>query len=87
MTTVREAFYTVCRELGMTTIFGNPGSTEETMLADFPADFRYGLALQEAPAVALADVLRQRGAGYSSTRTLRCDGCSAETKTRCVATW
>ena len=59
MTTVREAFYTVCRELGMTTIFGNPGSTEETMLTDFPADFRYVLALQEAPAVAMADAYAQ----------------------------
>lgn len=59
MTTVREAFYTLCRELGMTTIFGNPGSTEETMLTDFPSDFRYVLALQEAPAVAMADAYAQ----------------------------
>ncbi len=39
----------------MTTIFGNPGSTEEPFLADFPDDFRYVLALQEASAVAMAD--------------------------------
>ena len=31
----------------MTTIFGNPGSTELPMLADFPDDFRYVLGLQE----------------------------------------
>ncbi len=60
MTTVREAFYEVARRLGMTTIFGNPGSTEETLLKDFPADFRYVLALQEAPAVAMADGYAQR---------------------------
>ncbi len=39
----------------MTTIFGNPGSTELPMLADFPSDFRYVLGLQEAVAVGMAD--------------------------------
>jgi benzoylformate decarboxylase len=39
----------------MTTIFGNPGSTELPMLADFPSDFRYVLGLQEAVAVGIAD--------------------------------
>src|SRR5438046_3651285 len=39
----------------MTTIFGNPGSTELPMLADFPDDFRYVLGLQEAVAVGMAD--------------------------------
>src|SRR6201995_5253076 len=53
--TVREAFFEVARRLGLTTIFGNPGSTEETLLKDFPADFRYVLALQEACAVGMAD--------------------------------
>src|ERR1700759_3130039 len=53
--TVREAFWEVARRLGLTTIFGNPGSTEETLLKDFPADFRYVLALQEACAVGMAD--------------------------------
>lgn len=60
MVTVREAFFEVARGLRLTTIFGNPGSTEETMLRDFPADFRYVLALQEAPAVAMADGYSQR---------------------------
>lgn len=59
MMTVREAFYEVCRQLGLTTMFGNPGSTEETFLANFPDDFRYVLALQEAPAVAMADAYAQ----------------------------
>lgn len=59
MTTVRDGFFEVARRLGMTTIFGNPGSTEETLLKEFPSDFRYVLALQEAPAVAMADAYSQ----------------------------
>src|SRR3954464_3704331 len=55
MSTVREATYDLFRRHGMTTIFGNPGSTELPMLADFPDDFRYVLGLQEAVAVGMAD--------------------------------
>jgi benzoylformate decarboxylase len=51
----REAVYEMWRERGMTTMFGNPGSTELPMLKEFPDDFRYVLALQEAVAVGLAD--------------------------------
>src|SRR5215217_4502530 len=47
------------RERGMTTMFGNPGSTELPMLADFPDDFRYVLGLQEAVAVGMADGFAQ----------------------------
>src|SRR4051794_25819918 len=43
----------------MTTIFGNPGSTELPMLADFPDDFSYVLGLQEAVAVGMADGFAQ----------------------------
>jgi len=52
---VREAAFELFRKHGMTTIFGNPGSTELPMLADFPDDFRYVLGLQEAVAVGMAD--------------------------------
>ena len=55
MTTVREASFELFRAHGMTTIFGNPGSTELPMLADFPSDFRYVLGLQEAVVVGMAD--------------------------------
>jgi len=55
MTTVHEATYDLLRSLGLTTVFGNPGSTEEPFLKNFPADFTYVLALQEASAVAMAD--------------------------------
>src|SRR5512134_220899 len=55
MATVREAAFELFREHGMTTIFGNPGSTELPMLADFPDDFSYVLGLQEAVAVGMAD--------------------------------
>lgn len=55
MPTVREATFDLFRKLEMTTIFGNPGSTELPMLADFPDDFDYVLGLQEAAVVGMAD--------------------------------
>src|SRR3954468_4583725 len=55
MTTVRDAVYAFLRQRGMTTIFGNPGSTELPFLAEFPKDFTYVLALQEASVVGMAD--------------------------------
>ncbi len=55
MSTVREETFELLRRHGMTTIFGNPGSTELPMLAEFPGDFRYVLGLQEAVAVGMAD--------------------------------
>lgn len=39
----------------MTTIFGNPGSTELPFFAGFPDDFRYVLGLQESIVVGMAD--------------------------------
>jgi benzoylformate decarboxylase len=59
VTTVREAAFDLFRAHGMTTIFGNPGSTELPMLADFPSDFTYVLGLQEAVAVGMADGFAQ----------------------------
>jgi benzoylformate decarboxylase len=55
MPTALEASLDLLRKHGMTTVFGNPGSTELPMLADFPEDFRYFLGLQEAVAVGMAD--------------------------------
>jgi benzoylformate decarboxylase len=55
MPTVREATFELLRTHGMTTIFGNPGSTELSMLTDFPADFTYVLGLQELVVVGMAD--------------------------------
>jgi len=55
MLTVRDASFDLFRAHGMTTMFGNPGSTELPMLADFPSDFRYVLGLQEAVVVGMAD--------------------------------
>jgi benzoylformate decarboxylase len=57
--TVREATFDLFRAHGMTTMFGNPGSTELPMLADFPGDFRYVLGLQEAVVVGMADGFAQ----------------------------
>jgi benzoylformate decarboxylase len=53
--TVHGATYELLRRLGMTTIFGNPGSTELPFLKNFPSDFQFILGLQEASAVAMAD--------------------------------
>jgi benzoylformate decarboxylase len=55
VTIVREAVFELLRSRSMTTIFGNPGSTELPMLTEFPRDFRYVLGLQEATVVGLAD--------------------------------
>jgi benzoylformate decarboxylase len=52
--TVREATYDLLRSAAMTTIFGNPGSTELPFLRDLPADFKYVLGLQERCAAGMA---------------------------------
>lgn len=57
--TVWAATYDLLRALGLNTIFGNPGSTEQPFLKNFPADFEYILGLQEASAVAMADGFAQ----------------------------
>ena len=53
--TVREAVVDLLRRFGMTSIFGNPGSTELPLFRDFPEDFRYILGLQESVVVGMAD--------------------------------
>jgi benzoylformate decarboxylase len=53
--TVRAAVLDLLRAFGITTIFGNPGSTELPLFRDFPKDFRYILGLQEAVVVGMAD--------------------------------
>lgn len=58
--TVREATFALLERLGMTTIFGNPGSTELPMFRDFPKHFRYVLGLQESVVLGMAD-------GYAQT--------------------
>ena len=63
--TVREATIDLLRRLDMTTVFGNPGSTELPFLNNWPRDFRYILGLQEASVVAMAD-------GYARAATARC---------------
>jgi benzoylformate decarboxylase len=55
MSAVRDVTLDLLRELGMTTIFGNPGSTELPFLKDFPEDFAYVLGLQEATALGMAE--------------------------------
>jgi benzoylformate decarboxylase len=57
--TVHDATYDLLRRLGLTTIFGNLGSTEQPFLKNFPSDFEYVLGLQEASVVAMADGFSQ----------------------------
>lgn len=52
---VRDVTRDLLRDLGLTTVFGNPGSTELGFLSAWPDDFHYVLALQELCAVAMAD--------------------------------
>lgn len=54
MSTVRDVTYEVLRQLGMTVIFGNPGSTELPFLRDMPSDFKYILGLHERVAAGMA---------------------------------
>jgi len=42
--TVHEVTYDLLRSLGLTTVFGNPGSTEQTFLQRFPDDFTWGVS-------------------------------------------
>ncbi|GAA2667747.1 benzoylformate decarboxylase [Streptomyces lunalinharesii] len=53
-TTVLDAVVQLLRDTGMTTVFGNPGSTELRMFRNWPEDFAYVLGLQESAAVAMA---------------------------------
>ncbi|MCS3432084.1 benzoylformate decarboxylase [Klebsiella sp. BIGb0407] len=52
---IRDVTFDLLRKLELTTLFGNPGSTEETFLKNFPADFRYIQTLHESSAVGAAD--------------------------------
>ncbi|MFF1737512.1 benzoylformate decarboxylase [Streptomyces sp. NPDC058247] len=57
--TVRQATIDLFRQYGLNTWFGNPGSTELTLLDEFPSDFRYLLGLQEMVPVGMADGFSQ----------------------------
>ncbi|WP_372670252.1 benzoylformate decarboxylase [Amycolatopsis kentuckyensis] len=57
--TVLDATRELLRELGLTTLFGNPGTTEVPFLTDWPDDFDYVLGLQESAVVAMADAYSQ----------------------------
>src|ERR1700761_5265697 len=52
--TVRDAAFEVMRRHGLTTIFGNPGSTEIAFLCDLPSDIEFVLGLHEGSVVGMA---------------------------------
>jgi benzoylformate decarboxylase len=54
VSTVRDVTFQLLRDLGMTVIFGNPGSTELPFLRDLPPAFKYILALHERSAAGMA---------------------------------
>lgn len=56
---VRQVTVDLLRALGMTTVFGNPGSTELRFLKDWPEDFTYVMGLHEGCSVAMADAFAQ----------------------------
>ncbi len=53
--TVLTATRQVMRTLGLTVVFGNPGSTEQPFLKEWPSDFTYVLGLHEGSVVGMAD--------------------------------
>ncbi|MCJ2124969.1 thiamine pyrophosphate-binding protein [Methylobacterium sp. J-077] len=53
--TVLRATHDLMRRLGLATVFGNPGSTEQNFLEDWPSDFTYVLGLQEASVLGMAN--------------------------------
>src|SRR5919197_4892336 len=55
--TVRDATLDVLRDLHLTTIFSNPGSTEIAFLTGLPDDFRFILGLHEGAVVGMASGL------------------------------
>lgn len=72
--TVRDVTYQLLRQLGLATVFGNVGSTEEPFLKNFPSDFRYVLGLQEASGIAMADGFAQARARTGCARRVHARG-------------
>jgi benzoylformate decarboxylase len=59
VSSVRAVVHDLLWDLGCTTVFGNPGTTELPFLRDFPPEFRYVLGLSEAAVVGMADGFAQ----------------------------
>jgi benzoylformate decarboxylase len=64
--TVKQATLDLLRAFDIKKVFGNPGSTELPLLADWPDDIDYVLGLQEASVIGMADGYAQatRNAGF-----------------------
>src|SRR2546426_12271138 len=77
--TVRAAVLDLLRAFGMTSIFGNPGSTELPLFRGFPKDFRYVLGLQEAVVVGMADGYAQatHNAAFVNLHSAAGEGCGS----------
>ncbi|HSF07070.1 MAG TPA: thiamine pyrophosphate-binding protein [Methylomirabilota bacterium] len=64
----KQAFLRILRDEGVSVMFGNPGTTELPLMDGLArqADIRYVLALQEAPAIAMADGYAQASGGLAA---------------------
>jgi hypothetical protein len=62
MRTVKDVTYDLLRKLELTTIVGNPGSTEETFLKNFPAPAALARTAAEVTAT-VGEALHRSGAG------------------------
>lgn len=51
---VRDAAFDVVRRAGIDRIFANPGSTEISLLSNFPEDLKFTLALHEGSVIGMA---------------------------------
>jgi benzoylformate decarboxylase len=52
--TVRDETFALLRRLGVTRVFGNPGSTEIPLLTELPGEFEFVLGLHEGAVVGMA---------------------------------
>ena len=55
VTTVRDVTHRLLQRLGISVLFGNPGSNELPFLSGLPSDVRYVLGLHEGVVVGMAD--------------------------------
>src|SRR5436309_1570164 len=67
-TSGKQAFLAILRQEGVSVMFGNPGTTELPLMDGLAREpgIRYVLALQEAPAIAMADAYAQAHGGLAA---------------------
>ncbi|QHK18559.1 hypothetical protein GU243_00785 [Pseudarthrobacter psychrotolerans] len=86
--TVRDAVHTFLLAQGVTTVFGNPGSTEMRFFRDWPDTLNYVVAPQESSVLAMADGYAQAtgGVGWLWSTQPGASATASEASTRPNAT-